>query len=156
MNENRTEVLAGELLSGGAPSGAPSEPRKRGRPKGSKNKPKDGSYVPPTDSQNGDRPFNYVADPSGIAAAGKAFSTIWWLLAPMLKVRPLNELEESKAGEALDPILQKYLPVYNDWKYEINLAMVAVGLFQVCRADYKKEHPEEFVPPSVSVAEVIE
>ena len=150
IGENKTETVAASMINEGAPTGAPSGAKKRGRPKGSKNKPRDPNTGQRIESPSEPISFIYNPDPAGIAAAGKAFSTVWFLLGPLLKVRPLTEQEELKTGEALDPVLQKYVPMYNDWKYEINLSLVIVGLFQVCRKDWIKEHP-----PSGSEAEVI-
>jgi len=152
MEANKTETVAATMLSGESPSGD-SPPRKRGRPKGSKNRPRDpntGERInTPKESSNGDKPFVYIPDSAGIKAASEAFNIIWFLAAPFIKCRPLTDDEKLMAGEALDPILQKYIPMYGDWKYEINLAMVIVGLYQVCRIKEDKKESE-------SSAEVIE
>ena len=144
MSDNPTERLAQTLVSEGAPTGAPSASvRKRGRPP----LPRDSEgniihakrtanprEVTPTENA----PFVYNPSESGIKAAAKAFGVIWYFAAPFIKARQLTEVEQLKVGEALDPILQKYVPMYDDWKYEINLTMVLVGVYQVCREDYAK------------------
>ncbi len=150
MEVNRTESIASEMLSAESPSGDSAPKRKRGRPKGSKNRPKDPNTGKPIESENGDgKPFVYVPDDASIKAAAKLSGIAWFLAAPFMKCRPLTEPEETMLGEALDPILQKYIPIYGDFKYEINLCMVLVGLYQVCREKDDKKETE-------SSAEVLE
>ena len=150
---NKTEVVAEELKGNPDTTEDGQVKRKRGRPKGSKNKPKDPSTGKPIDTPTDKVGFVYIPDPNGIAAAGKLFSFTWMLLGPLVKVTPLSKEEELHAGEALDPVLQKYLPIYQDWKYEINLALIVIGLYQIHHKEYQESTNGN---SSESKAEVVE
>lgn len=143
---NKTEKVA-KVVMGGADSSAPpsNEKRGRGRPKGSKNKPKvEGvENSVPSSMQNNEiqepgfwehvSNFTYVRDENSIIASAVMGATVWAIVAPMFKMRNLSQDEGMRLGEALDPILAKYVPAFASWKYEINLIVVIVGLVNVCR-----------------------
>lgn len=139
---NDTEQKAEEIRNRGSNDGAEQTSRKRGRPPGSKNRPKDGNTTNSKTSESGGEgtPFLYTRDENNIKATALMGATAWYFAAKMLpNIRALKEDEAMALGEALDPVLQKYLPVFGEWKYELNLVMVVVGLYQACQVVAVKE-----------------
>lgn len=65
----------------------------------------------------------------GAAVCAFLSATLWDVLGPVLKVKPLDDEEARKLGAALDPVLAKYLPAMGDWTLEINLALVVAALY---------------------------
>lgn len=133
---NRTEEVAAEMLGGtgaaqAAPSFASEPPRRRGRPPGSKNRPKDIAPEEP-----GAWHFQYVADDASIAASTMMGAVVWSLAAPMLKMRDLNKEEREMLGKALDPVLCRWLPIIGNWKFEAALLVTILSLAQTARRDY--------------------
>ncbi len=135
--------------SGGADSGT-QQPKRRGRPPGSKNKPKDGSSAQPkapgTDLFN----FVYVREQGSVDASAMIARTVWGLASVMLPVRPLTAEESVELGEALDPVLCRWLPVFGQWKYEAALIMAIYAMYETTKVERPKP------PASDSVATVVE
>lgn len=126
--------------------------RGRGRPKGSKNRPKDeaGNPIPPENPTPAEPGFVYVEDEASIAASRMMGETAWYLASMMLPVRPLNDEEADKFGRALDPVLCRWLPIFGNWKYEINLLIVMIMLIKATKVEKTKpvtEEPESDIPP---------
>lgn len=133
---NETENMAATMISGtGDPSGSSVSGKRRGRPPGSKNKPKDGEAQSP-ESRSLFAPFVYQPDDASIAASTMMGSVVWSIVAPMFKMRDLKNEEREKLGRALDPVLCRWIPILGDWKYEAGLIMAIVGLAQVCKKEY--------------------
>jgi hypothetical protein len=109
-------------------------PRKRGRPPGSKNRPKDGTPQAAPSTEEGAE-FVYVPDPVSIMQSKALALTVWFLAAKMLPVRELTEEEGAQLGEALDPVLCKWLPILGEWKYEVNLLACIVMLYLATKKD---------------------
>ena len=149
--ESETEKLGQDLLESGAPSnGAPTSAKKRGRPPlprdADGNIIRDGSTSasPRSSPRTLGKPkqsdkFEYSPNEKTIRAVAKMCGTLWYLASPFMKARPLSDTEALLLAEDVDPILQKYVPMYDDWKYEINLSMTLVGLYQIAHEDYMKE-----------------
>ena len=104
------------------------QPRRRGRPPGSKNKPRDSA--PSNDVIEGERPpFVYIRDEQSVKASMAMGMTVWFLASKMLPIRELTEDEGMQLGEALDPVLCKWIPILGEWKYEANLMVCIVMLY---------------------------
>lgn len=131
-------------------------PRRRGRPKGSKNRPKDGS-PPKTENESGASPwdFEYKRDESSINATAVMVRTAWGIASIMLPVRPLTDTEALELGEATDPVLQRWIPVFGQWKYELALVMCIYAMWDKTKiTDAPKATPNP--TPSGSTATVID
>ena len=95
---------------GGARPGA-------GRPR--KN-PKPPEPEEPTDIQ--------VSEPE-IQEAAYLGSTVWDLVAvPFGKLKALNEDQKNRLGNALAPLIKKYMPLLGGWQYEVGAALILVSL----------------------------
>lgn len=117
------------------------EPRKRGRPPGSKTKrTSSGAAATPAP----ERP-PYVPTEQSVAAAALLCATLWKIAGPLVKLAPLEKDEAEELGRAFDPVLAKYVPMMDAWREELTLAVSLAGAFEVTRRRYKEEHPEEFV-----------
>jgi len=123
-------------------------PRKRGRPKGSTNKPKVAVEADKYGTMDG-VPFVYVPDPVSIMQSKALALTVWFLAAKMLPVRELTEEEGSLLGDALDPVLCKWLPMLGEWKYEMNLVVCIIMLYMATKND-KTVTPEMEVVPDAT------
>ena len=107
-------------------------PKRRGRPPGSKNRIKDasGNPIPETRAQPmGGAGFVYMKDENSVKASVALGMTVWFLASMMLPVRSLTEQEGIMLGEALDPVLCRWIPVFGEWKYEAGLLMVIMTLY---------------------------
>lgn len=71
----------------------------------------------------------YVRTEEGVALSSILGRTLWGILASFTKRRQLTEEEGKALGEALDPVLYKYLPAMGDWAAEIALIMVSWQLW---------------------------
>jgi hypothetical protein len=120
-------------------------PRRRGRPRGSKNKPRDVDATV-TQAQEEGAPFVYVADPISIMQSKVLATTVWYIAAKMLPVRELTDEEGSQLGEALDPVLCKWIPILGEWKYEVNLLTCIVMLYLATKKDNLTVPDMEAVP----------
>ena len=131
--DDRAEQLKGGDNSTPAYTGADT-PKKRGRPKGSKNRPKDGTETKqdataPEPVAGDWRNFVYTPDANGIQATTAMCRVVWYLLSLMLPVRALNDEEALKLGEAADPVMCRWIPVVGMWKYEMAFVMCIVTLY---------------------------
>src|SRR5216117_1497172 len=104
---NETEKVAARLVESSVGEGSyslppVSEPR-RGRPKGSKNRPKE-------PEPQGLMQFVYVEDEVSIAASTAMGAVVWSIISPMFKMRDLHDEERIKLGRALDPVLCRWIP----------------------------------------------
>jgi hypothetical protein len=126
------EVLEEAGANGSAPVSEPiaeDAPRRgRGRPPGAKSRTKVVAREP------------YVATDEGVQLAGMLGATIWSLVGPIARLRPLDEQETEKLGRALDPLMWKYLPVLGDWQIEFNAAIVILALVQATRGKGTEYH----------------
>lgn len=139
---NRTEEVAAEILSSstGAPSGAPvyaTEPPRQKR-----------KYTRRVQEPVVEEPgyfqrafaFTYHADDTSIAASTVLGAMVWSIIAPMLKVRDLDNKEREMLGRALDPVLCRWVPIMADWKFEAALIMTIFSLAQTARKDWVAQH----------------
>jgi hypothetical protein len=117
-----------------AEGGAQEAPPRRGRPPGSKTKPK----AAPEPERI------YIASEQSVRGAAILGATIWKIAGNFLGYRALNDAEAMEFGKALDPVLFKYVPILSDWQAEINLLVIVVGLAQTTRI--KREKEEEALP----------
>jgi len=136
------ESAASEMLSRADNGTGTEPPRKRGRPPGSKNRPKDTTNNGPlpkgTGGPENKAEFTYVRDENSVQATRMMGETVWWIASNMLPVRPLNEEESVQLAEALDPVLCKWIPIFGDWKYELSLLMCILALYSATKVDKKK------------------
>lgn len=141
---NPTETMGATMIEGGTNTVPPSGQRKRGRPPGSKNRPKDGSGnpIPETPSNPLLAPFVYVADDTSIAASTAMGGVVWAIIAPMFKMRDLKDDEREKLGRCLDPVLCRWIPILGEWKYEAALLMAILGLARTCKREYQPPQPK--------------
>lgn len=119
-----------------------------GRPPGSKNKTKPTGAGAAVDSPEDEAaPFVYVRDETSVMASMAMGMTVWFLASKMLPVRELTEEEGMQLGEALDPVLCKWIPILGAWKYEANLLVCIVMLYMATKVDktVTKEAPSEEV-----------
>ena len=127
-------------------STGPDKPR-RGRPPGAKNKTKSATADKPKAEASVDPfAFSYTADPASIASSAALARTVWGLASLMLPVRPLTEDEGSTLGEALDPVLCRWLPIVGQWKYEAALVLCIYAMWDATKIEK---------PASESNAEVV-
>jgi len=139
-------------------SGSPSHagagadtPKRRGRPPGSKNKPKDGA--PKTEYKQGEPeaapfdPFNftYVKNAESVQASTMLGAVAWGIASTMLPIKPLNEEQALKLGGALDPVLARWVPVFGQWKYEAALCAVIFELWRQSTGAANSESKAEVV-----------
>jgi hypothetical protein len=103
---------------------------RRGRPRGRKDSaPRARRYdVRPDDVQVQREP--YVKTAEGVAMSGMLGSALWDLTCIFTHRRGLTADEVEKFGEALDPVLYKYLPVLGDWAAEATLLMCCWSIWQ--------------------------
>lgn len=133
------EVLANSSTNGeGAELSAPSH-RGRGRPKLPRDEQgriiRDGTEERKTPEKTSKK-FVYSKDTDSAQAYGKAAQWIWNFASPMLKVRPITKEESLELGELLDPVLQRWIPIIDDWKYEMALVSGLFVLGMKCREEY--------------------
>lgn len=132
-----TEDRAENMLKAGGANAPPAEPKRRGRPPGSKNRPKENDSSSPTSVPTEGlkdklSKFEYQETPESVFASTMMGATIWAIVAPMFKLRKLTDEEEIRLGLALDPVLQRWVPMFDTWKYEINLVVTIVALAKTC------------------------
>jgi hypothetical protein len=106
--------------------------RSPGRPKGSgKGKSARKSSVvapePPVEPQE--------VTESDIAGAAILGGMVWKLGGGMLGLRELDKSERRELGEALAPVLAKYLPMMNEYAAEAALAVTLFGLWERTRIE---------------------
>lgn len=131
---------------GGADSSAPPS-RGRGRPPGSKNKLKDGSVLSSNvELSKPKSKFVYKADSDSIKAMGLLAQAVWNFAAPILKVRDINDKEAEELGQLLDPVLEKWIPILGDFKYETALVMGIFVLYTKTKAEYVPSQERESSP----------
>lgn len=117
------------------------EKRGPGRPKGSKNKPKGGVE---TDKPEPQAPVE--VSEVDVAGASQLGATVWKIAGGIMGYRPLTDSEAGELGQALAPVLKKYMPFFEQWALEINLGVTILGLAQLTRIpkpapDVKKDAP---------------
>lgn len=124
-------------------NGTSEQPKRRGRPPGSKNRPKDGTQTPPPTGQVSG--FVYVRDEQSVKTNAFMCAIVWEVAAGMFPVRTLTDEEAYKLGEAFDPVLAKWLPILGEWKYEATLLFVILTLVMATRIkrDVKEVGHEE-------------
>lgn len=123
--------------------------KRRGRPPGSKNRPKDASGNPiKEEPRSASIGFVYMKDENSVKASIALGMTVWFLASLMLPVRSLTEEEGTMLGEALDPVLCRWIPVFGEWKYEAGLLMVIMTLYFATAKDR--------TPPNDAITESIE
>lgn len=125
-------------------SDAPKPKGRRGRPPGTKNKPKEGDAKQTV--------FVAHVTDGEIAMAGNIFAVVWGFIAPIARVAPLNEAQTKQAGEALAPLVQKYMPVLGAWQYEIGAVVVIASIAFECKRNYVP--PTETQEPPLTEAAV--
>jgi len=54
--------------------------------------------------------------------------TVWDLVGPMFRLKPLDDDQAARLGVALAPLVKKYLPLLADWQHEVNFAIVVFAL----------------------------
>ena len=107
--------------------------KKRGRPKGSgKAKPQEPA-PPPAEVTESD-----------IAAAGKLGGLVWKMVGKVVGMRELSKDERQEFGEALAPVLAKYMPLANEYAPEIGLAFTIFTLYE--KTKLPKKPP--VIPPT--------
>ena len=92
-------------------------PRKRGRPKGSKNKPRE----PTVESE-------YVPNESSIALCSMLADSLWNISRRFSGWSELAKEEKRQLGETIDPLLHKYLPMMDRWREESAFVFVLVSV----------------------------
>ena len=101
--------------------------RGRGRPKGTgKGKSARKSAAEP-DAADGPPPEVTETDIAGAAMLG---GMVWGLVGKIVGMRALEKSESRELGEALAPVLAKYLPLLNEYAAEATLAVVVFGLWE--------------------------
>lgn len=113
------EAVAGEIKA----------KRATGRPKGSKDTRPRKPRGRPVEAPEEERP-PYQPTEEGIVLSGVLGKTLWDLTTLFTRHRGLNAEEQRRLGEALDPVLYKYIPVLDDFKAEATLVMVCWALWQ--------------------------
>lgn len=111
-------------------------PRKRGRPPGSGTKSKPGRKPGQGSkaSQNAPEDVSPEEKEASIQACAVLGKTIWDnLVAPATNRLPLADDQALALGAALDPVLEKYLPMLGDWRAETALVMTVLALFQATK-----------------------
>ena len=111
------------------------QPRKRGRPKGSKNKSSTGdAFILERSKEDIE---------SGKQLCAFLFATVWGIAAPMLKRKDVTDEQALMIGAALDPVLVKYLPGMSGFVLEINLLVAIAAVWQATEIpDEKHEVPK--------------
>jgi len=145
MSESSLESVAEEVKTN-SENPDPTVKKKRGRPPGSKNKPKVAS------AESGTERAPYVKTAEGVLMSTLLANTLWNVSRIFTKRRELTEPEAKQIGEALDPVLHKYLPMASD--YSIEIAFV-VTVYMVWNATTPTEVQFE-TPDLKSSAEIIE
>src|SRR6266849_4715246 len=111
--------------------GAPFKRAPRGRRKGSKVA--DGQVIKPPREP-------YVKTDAGVAMSGALGALLWDFGAPFMRCKPLSDEQKHHLGEALDPVLYKYLPILGNFAEEAALVMCLLALYQTNRI--KDEEPK--------------
>lgn len=123
----------------------PQEKKKRGRPKLPRDS--EGNIIRENTDKESDKTednveeikeakkFEYNSDKAGLFATTVLAATVWSIVGKFINCRNLTDDEASKLGEALDPVLQKYVPIMADWQYEINLITVIGSLYMATKIE---------------------
>lgn len=109
-------------------------PKRRGRPPGSKNRPR----IPAPPDEGEKQPFVYIRDENQVKATALMVKTAWYLAAKMLPVRELTDEEAMELGEAADPVLCKWIPILGEWKYEANLLVCIITMYMATKIEKLK------------------
>lgn len=114
--DDTARKILGETIGEGEPTGSPDPPvKKRGRPKGSKNKSASEAIAPP---------------PEFLRAAWSMIAKFGWQFSVhQMGNRPLSDEESSALGEAMSIVADKYLPQVAEYTPELNLLLVVSGLY---------------------------
>lgn len=136
MSELRDAISGGLSLDIGEGLNAP--PRK-GRPKGSRNKPK-------IDIEPEEVRTPYVRNETNIAAWRVLSKTLWNVSRRFTKWGELSKEEIDALAEACDPLAHKYMPFMDKWQEEANFVIVLLGIISAHANDAKKEVPTNDTP----------
>lgn len=79
----------------------------------------------------------YKPDEMSIKMCGKLGALVWNFSRMFHGRRELTDKEQRDFGEALDPVLYKYLPALNDWAVEMNLLGTCVGIWNATTPEPK-------------------
>lgn len=126
------EAVGSQLLADLGPPVSvppPAPGRKRGRPKGSGSKASKPSPVAQEKSSERDPAEKMLA----VQAMATAGALLWKVAAPVTKCRPLTDDEALALGTALDPVVEKYLPMLGDWKAETTLLITIFALYEATK-----------------------
>ena len=89
-----------------------------------------------TDKQEDTEPkkeFKYTKSEGSVFACTMLAGTVWNIVGKFANLRELTDKEAQQLGEALDPVIAKYVPILEDWQYEINLLVVISSLYQATK-----------------------
>lgn len=73
-------------------------------------------------------PFVYKPDEGTIQATAVVARVVWDIAAPFARLKQLTDEQAARLGTALDPLVQKYLPLLADWQYELGAVMCVVAV----------------------------
>lgn len=86
-------------------------------------------------------PVVVEVEPGDIEMAAGLGATVWDIIAPIVRVKPLDEAQTERLGRALAPLMRKYMPLLADWQYEAAAVLCIFALARECR--YTKEELAE-------------
>lgn len=99
---------------------------RRGRPRGSKTK--RGPGRPRKESLPPEEPIEITE--ADIAGAAMMSGVVWKIVGGFFNRRALTKDEARELGEAVAPVMAKYLPSFGEYAPEIGLALTVYGLWE--------------------------
>lgn len=70
--------------------------------------------------------------PGDVAVAGAVGDALWSIAGPMFRLRPLDDAQRERLGEALAPLVVKYMPLLGKWQYEAAALLCIMSLAKEC------------------------
>lgn len=86
------------------------------------------------EQEEASEPGNFTEDEAH--ANGLMLSVVWdTAVVPLTKgkLRALDSVQAERLGKAFTPVIRKYLPLAQEWQYEIGAAIALVSVIQECR-----------------------
>jgi len=80
--------------------------------------------------------------PGDVAVAGALGDALWSIAGPMFRLRPLDDSQRERLGEALAPLVVKYMPLLGKWQYEAAALLCIMSLAKECYVPREAIHDE--------------
>lgn len=68
--------------------------------------------------------------PGDVEMAAQLGGVVWDIVAPFVRLKPLDDSQRTRLGTALAPLIIKYMPLLGDWQYEAAAVLCVLALVQ--------------------------